>query len=50
MDKIIKRFDEINNRFDELEELIEKAHKEEIEYLKLKAENRKRRQEQGLPW
>jgi hypothetical protein len=44
------RFDELDKRFDELGELIEKAHKEELEYLKLKAENRKRRAEQGLLW
>lgn len=34
----------------ELSEILKKAHKEEIEYLKLKAENRKRRQAEGLPW
>ena len=34
----------------ELSELIKKAHASELEYLKLKAENRKRRQEEGLPW
>lgn len=45
-----KKFNEIITELNELQELLEKAHKEEIEYLKLKAENRKRRQEEGLPW
>lgn len=45
-----KKFNEIMDKLDELQELLEKAHKEEIEYLKLKAENRKRRQAEGLPW
>ena len=34
----------------ELSEILKKAQASEIEYLKLKAENRKRRQAEGLPW
>lgn len=34
----------------ETKELLNKLHKTELEYYELKAENRKRRAEQGLPW
>lgn len=42
--------DSLIEELNELKEILEKAHKEEVEWYKLKAENRKRRQEEGLPW
>ena len=44
--------DNINNLIEELKELkeiLEKAHESEVEWYKLKAANRKAREEQGLP-
>ena len=34
----------------ELTEMMNKLHKEELEYYKLKKENRERRAAEGLPW
>lgn len=48
------RFEEqmltVKDSLNELREMLEKTHKLELEYLKLKAENRKERAARGLPW